>query len=98
MLQWTPDNEVVSREIIHLGKSLIGENKASEDRRSITHLTSGQNSDGLHRDLNKDRSQILVNNKQALNKNREKRRVVEERTKMTVKSLVESVLLAKVIK
>ena len=98
MLQWTPDNEVVSREIIHLGKSLIGENKASEDRRSITHLTSGQNSDGLHRDLNKDRSQILVNNKQALNKNREKRRVVKERTKMTVKSLVESVLLAKVIK
>ena len=82
--------------MIHSGKSLIGEQKALEDRRSITNLTFGQNSDDLHGDLNKVRSQILVKNKQVLNRNREKIRVIKEGTKMTVKSLEESVLLAKV--
>ena len=82
--------------MIHSGKSLIGEQKSLEDRRSITNLPFGQNSDDLHGDLNKVRSQILVKNKQVLNRNREKRRVIKEGTKMTVKSLEESVLLAKV--
>ena len=82
--------------MIHSGKSLISEHKALEDRRSITTLPFGQNSDDLHGDLNKVRSQILVKNKQVLNRNREKRRVIKEGTKMTVKSLEESVLLAKV--
>ena len=82
--------------MIHSGESLIGEHKALEDHRLTTHLTSGKNSDSLHGDLNKVRSQILVKNKQVLNRNREKRRVIKEGTKMTVKSLEESVLLAKV--
>ena len=62
----------------------------------LTHLTLGHNYEELHEDPNEAPSQILFRNKQAKTGiNREKRRVIKERTKVTVKSLEESVLLAK---
>ncbi|XP_022800317.1 uncharacterized protein LOC111338153 [Stylophora pistillata] len=66
------------------GKSPIGGYKALEDLQ-LTHLTLGHNYAELHEDPNEAPSQILFRNKQAKTGiNREKRRVIKERTKSII--------------
>lgn len=78
------------------GKSVIGGQKALENRRFIKHLTSGQHSSGFRGDLNKARNKVMTGNNLMADRSKEKRKVVKQQTKETKKSMTESIKLAKV--